>query len=121
VVAADASDTVGDATLTLTELRITPSILVARIGLHVDGATVTGWSAGTGRDGEFVRHAEETYQIIEEAIYAATPSENEYLTDAGAEDATGTWEIVIPELWYATGDGEDVNVVGPWTLSVTVP
>jgi len=121
VVTADASDTVGDATLTLTELRISPSTLVARIGLDVAGSMVAAWSPGTGQDGEVIRHGDATYQIIEEAIYEATPNENAYLTDAGAEDAAGTWEIVIPELGYTTPDGEDVNVVGPWTLSVTVP
>jgi hypothetical protein len=121
VVTDDASDTVGDATLTLTELRISPSIVVARVGLVVDGTTVASWSPGTGQDGEVIRHGDEAYQIVEEAIYAATPSENEYLTDAGAEDAAGTWEIVIPELGYTNREGQPVSVIGPWTLTVTVP
>jgi hypothetical protein len=121
VVAPDASDTVGDATLTLTELRISPSIVVARIGLVVDGTTVASWSPGTGQDGEVIRHDGATYQIGEETLHAATPHENEYLTSAGVENAAGTWEIVIPELGYTTADGEDVKVVGPWTLTVTVP
>lgn len=120
-VTADASDTVGDATLTLTELRVTPSIVVARIRLDIAGTTFAGWSAGTGQDGEVMRHGEATYQIGEETIYAATPQENEYLTSAGTENAAGSWEIVIPELGYTTADGEGVGVVGPWTLTVTVP
>jgi len=120
-VTANASDTVGDATLTLTELRVSPSIVVARIRLDVAGTTFAGWSAGTGQDGEVIRHGEATYQINEEGIFEATPQENEYLTLEGAENAAGTWEIVIPELGYTTADGEGVGIVGPWTLTVTVP
>jgi hypothetical protein len=120
-VTSGASDTVGDATLTLTELRIAPSTLVARIRLQVDGTTFAGWSAGTGQDGEVIRHGEATFQIDQETIHAATPEENGYLTAAGADEATGTWEVVIPELGYTNADGEGVSLVGPWTLTVTVP
>ena len=121
LVTAAASDTVGDARLTLTELRISPSMLSARLRLDVGGTSVAGWSANTGQEGEVFRHGEATFQIIEETIHAATPDENRYLTASGIEEAGGTWEIVIPELWYTTADGEDVNVTGPWTLTVDVP
>jgi hypothetical protein len=116
-----ATDTVGDATLTLTELRIAPSTLVARIRLEVDGTTFAGWSAGTGQDGQVIRHGETTFQIDQETIHAATPGENAYLTAAGSDDAAGTWQIVIPELGYTTADGKGVSLDGPWTLTVTVP
>lgn len=121
VVVADAVDTVGQATLRLTELRIAPSALVARIALEVAGSTVVGWSPGTGQDGEVIRLGDETFQIDEQTLYAATPDENAYRTSVGVDDPAGTWQIVIPELWYTDGDGRDVNVVGPWTLEVTVP
>jgi hypothetical protein len=120
-VTADASATVGDATLTLTQLRISPSTVVARIRLDVAGATFVGWSAGSGQDGEVIRHGEATYQIWEEGIFAATPQENEYLTVEGAADADGTWEIVIPELGYYPTADTGVHLEGPWTLRVTVP
>jgi hypothetical protein len=121
VVTGEASDTVGDATLTLTELRISPSIVVARIRLDVAGTTFAGWSAGTGQDGEVIRHGEATYQIWEEGIFAATPQENEYLTMEGVEDGDGTWEIVIPKLGYYPTADEGIHLEGPWTLTVTVP
>jgi hypothetical protein len=121
VVGADAADTAGQATLRLTELRIAPSAIVARVALEVAGSTVAFWSAGTGQEGEVIRRGDETFQIDEETIYAATPDENGYRTAAGVEDPAGTWQIVIPDLWYTDGGGQDVNVVGPWTLEVTVP
>jgi hypothetical protein len=120
-VTSSASDTVGDATLTLTELRIAPSTIVARIRLDVDGTPLAYWSAGTGQDGEVIRHGEATFQIAQETIHAATPEENGYLTASGSDEAAGTWEVVIPELGYTTADGENVSLVGPWTLTVTVP
>jgi hypothetical protein len=121
LVTATDSDTVGDATLTLTELRISPSRLAARIRLDVGGTTLVGWSANTGQEGELIRHGEATFQIDEETIHAATPQENEYLTASGTDEAGGTWEIVIPELSYTTADEEGVGVAGPWTLTVVVP
>ena len=121
LVTATASKTIGDATLTLTELRISPSMLAARLRLDVGGETVVGWSASTGQEGEVIRHGEATFQIDEETIHASTPAENRYLTASGADDAGGTWEIVIPELWYTTARDEGVRVVGPWTLTVVVP
>jgi hypothetical protein len=120
-VTSSASDTVGDATLTLTELRIAPSTIVARIRLDVDGTPLAYWSAGTGQDGEVIRHGEATFQIAQETIHAATPEENGYLTASGSDEAAGTWEVVIPELGYTTADGENVSLVGPWTLTVTGP
>jgi hypothetical protein len=43
-------------------------------------------------------------------------------TPGGSDEAEGQWEIVIPELMYETGDpGSEINLVGPWTLAVTVP
>ena len=120
-VTTNVSHTVGDATLTLTELRVSPSIVVARIRLDVAGTTFAGWSAGTGQDGEVIRHGEATYQINEEGIFAATPQENAYLTSEGAENAAGTWEIVIPKLGYYGTDDQGIHLEGPWTLTVTVP
>jgi hypothetical protein len=50
--------------------------------------------------------------------------ENEFLTSAGVEAPAGTWQIVIPELSYVTGDQEsetEISLRGPWTLEVIAP
>lgn len=121
VVSTDASDTVGQATLTLTQLRVTPTTITARIALDVAGSTVAYWSAGTGQKGEAVRHGDTSYDIGEETLLDASPDENEYRTSAGSDEVAGSWEIEIPDLWYHSGDGQDVHLAGPWTLTVTVP
>lgn len=117
----NASDTVGQATLTLTQLRVSPTVIAARIALDVVGSTVAYWSPGTGQEGEVVRHGGTSYEIGEETLLDASPDENEYRTSSGSDEAAGTWEIVIPDLWYTSSDGQNVHLDGPWTLTVTVP
>ena len=116
----DASDTVEQATLTLTELRVSPSAIGVTLGLDVSGDTVTAWGSGTGL-ADAVRHGDTSYEIADERLFAATPTMNEYRTSAGADDSAGTWTIEIPELWYTNDAGQDIHLDGPWTISVDAP
>ena len=59
VVPVDVSDTVGQATLHLTELRVSPTMVAARIGLDVDGRQVTTWSSLPVA----IRHLDRSYTI----------------------------------------------------------
>ena len=36
-------------------------------------------------------------------------------------EVAGTWEIEIPDLWYTNDVGENIQLIGPWMLTVTVP
>ncbi len=48
------------------------------------------------------------------------------MTIAGADVATGTWDIEISELTYRSSiydpiEQEGIHLSGPWTFTVTVP
>ena len=124
VVTLDVADTVGSATLRLTELRITPTMISARIAMFVDDRPVAYWGFIPGPDD--LSHGDMTYgfwtgrHILDVEPYTEGPV-MAYSTTAGSDEAAGTWEIVIPSVDYGMGDGEAVHVDGPWTLSVTVP
>jgi hypothetical protein len=116
----DASDTVGHATVTLTELRITPTSVAATLGLDVAGDSVAYWSSGTGI-ADAVRHGDTSFEIVDERLFPATPTVNEYRTSAGSDESRGTWDIVIPALGYTNDAGQNIGLEGPWTISVDVP
>jgi hypothetical protein len=123
VLAPGASDTVGQATLSLTEFRVTPTMVSARIAMHVDGSPVAYWAFIPSEDD--VRHDGTSYglwsgrHILPEGF--AEGPETEFSTTEGTDEAAGTWEIVIPELDYGMTNDEMLHLVGPWTLTVTVP
>jgi hypothetical protein len=119
LVSAAVSDTEGQATVTLTKIRITPTMVTFRAALQVTGSTVVFWSPGRMN---VVRHGGTAYQIADVTHIDASPNQNEFRTSAGTDEAAGTWEIEIPDLWYSSGDdGPDIHLDGPWTLMVTVP
>jgi hypothetical protein len=124
VVSPNVSATQGQATLTLTELRITPTMISARIAMYVGDRPVAYWSFIPSSDD--VRHGGTSYglwtgsHILDEAPFEEGP-EMELSTIAGSDDAAGTWEIVIPELHYGMNNSEEIHLVGPWTLTVTIP
>lgn len=123
VVAADVSDTVGQAILHLTELRITPTMITARIGLSVDGSPVAGWlnlqPIAVRRDGASF-NANSAW-VVNVGDAGERTGETIFFTTSGADEAAGTWEIQIPELTYQLSDNKEVPLSGPWTLTVTVP
>jgi hypothetical protein len=123
-VATEASDAVGQATLRLSELRVSPTMVSARIAMSVDDKPVAYWSFIPGKDD--LRHGGSSYglwsgrHILDKAPSEEGP-EMEFYTTAGVDSAKGTWEIVIPELDYGMTNDEVLHVSGPWTLTVTVP
>jgi hypothetical protein len=141
VLSPNVSQTVGDATLTLTELRITPTMITARIALRVAGGTVADWGPAIGwgpwvhsmsirRDGtEYDRgNITSHVTVLGQDPDAQGPEGdvNEFMTNAGVDEATGTWEIEISEITYRASiydpiEQEGIHLSGPWTLTVTVP
>jgi hypothetical protein len=114
----------GVATVKLTELRITPTAITARIALAVPGSTVLDWVWLPPS----IRHGDVSYAFNrinhvtqDPATQGSDGDVNDFLSTAGADDPSGTWQIVIPELTYRVGSGEEYTVSGPWTLTVTVP
>lgn len=121
----DVFDTEAGATLRLTDLRITPTAITARIAAFIDDVPVAYWSFRPSR--EDLRHGDAKYIFWSgRHIMDVTPFEEgptmEFSTDQGADDPAGTWEIVIPELDYALHNGDEpTHLTGPWTLVVDVP
>jgi hypothetical protein len=119
------ASTVAEATLTLTELRITPTMVSYRIGLHVADTDVANWQTTTAtvhRGGDaFVTNSD--YHVTQDAAdQGPNGDENEFSTSAGPAAAAGPWGIVIPEISYTPrGATEFVSLKGPWTFEVDVP
>ena len=130
------TSTQGGATLTLTELRISPTMITSRIALRVADNTVADWSLYSWGpsigDRGFVRHGGTEYLTNSSSHVTQDPlaqgpdgDVNEFYTIAGADVATGTWEIEISEITYRSSiynpAEEQIHLSGPWTLTVNVP
>ena len=137
VLSPNVSDTQGQATLTLTELRISPTMITARIGLRVAGSTVADWGPAIGwgpwvhnmsirRDDTAYDSNSSTHVTQDPDAQGPYGDVNEFMTIAGADVATGSWEIEISELTYRSSiydpiEQEGIHLSGPWALTVTVP
>jgi len=130
------SSTQGQATLTLTELRISPTMITSRIALRVADSAVADWwpasgwepwvhSMSTRHDG--TEHPGNSSSHVTQDPDAQGPDGDvfEFYTFAGVDEATGTWEIEISEITYRASEldtpEQRVQLSGPWTLTVTVP
>jgi hypothetical protein len=124
-VAPNVGDTVEAATVTVTELIISPTMVRAALALRVDGVDVSSWQWVNGS----VRRGEVTYAfnasdhvtlgIDDQGVEGDV---NRFMAPEGADDPSGSWTIEIPELSYSLGNGSpDTRVEGLWTLTVTVP
>lgn len=130
VVSTDVTASEGNAAVTLTELRISPTMIAAAMSLRVEGEAVTSWATANdtlvsieGPNGEYT--ANTSYHVTGDPDdQGPGGDQNEFLTTEGSDDAAGSWEIIIPVLWYAAGEGgpETGTIVdGPITIAVDVP
>jgi hypothetical protein len=124
VVAPGASTSREQGTLSLSELRVSPTMISATLGLRVAEKTILDWGWTNGR----VRHDGSAYALQASVHLTHDPSQqgpqgdlNRLMTVAGADMAAGTWEFEFGEITFRTSDGEEVLPGGPWTLTVTVP
>ena len=121
-VATNATATRGDVTVTLAELRVSPTMVSARMGLSVGGRPVAWWATPVPIS---LRHEDVTF-VVDMARHvladgASEGPESEFSSTAGAETAAGTWEVEIPTLDYGMTNDEMLTLDGPWTITVTVP
>ncbi len=137
VLTPNVSQTVDDATLTLTELRITPTMITARIGLRVEGGRVADWGPAIGwgpwvhnmsirRDGTEIAGGNSATHVTQDPDAQGPYGDVLEFQFAGSDVAAGTWEIKISEITYRASiydpiDQEGIHLSGPWTLTVTVP
>jgi hypothetical protein len=120
-VTTDATATVDGMTLSLTELRIAPSRITARVGLVVEDSPVAYWNRAIAS----IQHRATPFVVTGDRFVlnraAGEAPELEFSTTAGSDDEAGTWEVVIAELVYGATTDEEIRAAGPWTLTVTVP
>ena len=119
LVSTDMAATVDDATVTIDELRISPTMISATMALRVDDETVTSWGTADdtlvaieGPSGTYA--ANTSYHLTQDpADQGPNGDENLFMSTEGSDAATGWWTITIPRLWYATdkGDPETRTVV----------
>jgi len=112
------------ATVKLTKLRITATAITARIALAVPGSTVLDWTWLRAS----IQHGDVSYGFNSISHVTQDPATqgpdgdvSDFLSTAGADEPSGTWQIVIPKLTYRVGLDEEYTISGPWTLTVTVP
>jgi len=112
------------ATVKLTELRISPTGISARMALAVPGRTVLDWTWLRAS----IQHGDVSYGFNSISHVTQDPATqgpdgdvSDFLSTAGADEPSGTWQIVIPKLTYRVGLDEEYTISGPWTLTVTVP
>jgi len=124
VIATGASASVENATLSLPELRVSPTMISAALALQVTDRTVLEWTWTEGH----VRHDGISYPFQAGRHITTNPTDqgplgdvNELLTVAGTDAVAGTWEVEVGEITYRTSEGEEVLPGGSWTLTVTVP
>ena len=126
----DETATADGAIVTMSELRISPTMITAAMALRVDDETVTSWGTANntlvsieGPSGTST--ANTSYHLTQDsADQGPDGDENLFMTVEGSDEATGTWTITIPQLWYATDNGgpETATIVtDPVTFTVDVP
>ena len=117
--------TVEGATATLTELKVTSTMVSYRIALRIAGTDIDDWqttNATVRRGGdEFTTNS--AYHVTQDpSTQGPTGDVNEFSTTAGSDTTAGTWEVVIPEISYTPrGATEPVSLKGPWTFEVDAP
>jgi hypothetical protein len=124
VVAPEAGTSVGVGTLSLPELRLSPTMISATLGLRVADRTILDWSWTNG----VVRHDGTSYPFQSSDHLTTDPNGqgplgdlNRLMTVTGSGSASGTWEVELGTITYQTSDGEEVLPGGPWTITVSVP
>ena len=124
VVPLAAADNSGQATVKLTELRISPSAIVARMAFTVASSTVLDWHwrESSIQHGDVSYGFNGTYHVTQDPADQGSDGDvNDFLASAGTDDPTGSWEVLIPEISYRSASGAESTITGPWTLTITVP
>jgi hypothetical protein len=127
VVPTDLAATAGDVTLTVTELRISPTMIAASAALRVDGETVTSWGTANDTlvsiDGPAGTYSANTsYHLTQDPVtQGPNGDENLFMSSEGSDEASGSWTITVPQLWYAIDNGgPDTGTIVSEPLVVTV-
>ena len=130
IVSTDETATADGAIVTISELRISPTMITASMALRVDDETVTSWGTADdtlvsieGPSGTYT--ANTSYHLTQDpADQGPDGDENLFMTMDGSDEASGTWTITIPQLWYATDNGgpETATILtDPLNITVDVP
>jgi hypothetical protein len=121
--------TVGGATVSLIELRVSETMLTAKLALTVAGADATSWSTdGSGlvfrHEGGAITSNSTVHLTIDPRDRGPDGDLIESSSPTGLGATRGTWTVEIPELWYVVGDAPPesaIRLTGPWIFEVDVP
>jgi hypothetical protein len=130
LVSTELTATADEAIVTISELRISPTMISASMALRLDDETVTSWGTANdalvsieGPGGTYP--ANTTFHVTQDPDDQGPSGDvNLFMTTEGSDEATGPWSITIPQLWYATDHGgPDTGTVvdAPVTFTVDVP
>jgi hypothetical protein len=103
-------------------------MVTSRIALRVTGSDVVDWQPNISiRRGDTAYDSNSSTHVTQDPDAQGPYGDvNEFMTIAGADVATGSWEIEISELTYRSSiydpiEQEGIHLSGPWALTVTVP
>jgi hypothetical protein len=129
IITGQSRETVGDATVSLIDLRLSETMLTAKLGLTVAGADATSWSPV--EPGLVFKHDSVTITANQGVHLTTDPKDrgpdgdlNEISSMTGSGAISGRWTVEIPELWYVAGDDpleSQVRLPGPWIFEIEVP
>ena len=124
VIRTGTSTSVDGSTLSMPELRLSPTMVSATVGVRVADKTILRWTGTKG----LVRHAGTSYPFQSSVHLTQDPSQQgpqgdlfRLMTVAGSGSMSGTWEVEFAKISYWTSDREEYVPGGPWTLTITVP
>ena len=127
IVSTDLAATADDAIVSVSELRISPTMISVSIALRVEGETVTSWGTANdtlvsieGPSGTYT--ANTSYHLTQDPDdQGPGGDENLFMSTDGTDEATGSWTITIPQLWYAThGGGPETGTIVTEPVTFTV-
>lgn len=132
IVATDASDTDQGVTVSLTELRISPTMIAGRMYLEMEDGSAAPYGvpiiSAVRHDGEKLNPNPQA-NMIGLPVHEEGATGFDFHTGFGSETASGSWEVEISEIDFVDlvdlpAEGGALNheiLSGTWTLMVIVP
>ena len=110
------TQTTGEASITVDDVRLSPTMTSAAIHLEPTDREASGWSA----IGSF-KHGDQTIAIDWGVNRGPSDLDQTAGTYSGTGDPAGEWTLVITELVGQRPDGTQVRLEGPWEFAFSAP
>ena len=110
------TQTTSEASITVDDVRLSPTMISAEIHLEPTDREASGWSA----IGSF-KHGDQTIAIDWGVNRGPSDLDQTAGTYSGTGDPAGEWTLVITELVGQRPDGTQVRLEGPWEFAFSAP